>query len=379
MYRIGFKMLFGDRLKYYGLVLSVAFATLLITQQTAIFVGVMERTVNIIDDAREVGIWVMNPDVDHLDVVRAMPSTALTRVRGVPGVAWATPLSRVNVVAHTLDGRIEVGVLAGLDDATMVGAPPRFRLGGPEDLRKPDAVAVDVFGYGRLWPGEPLRLGRELEINERRAVVVAVTEATANFATNLMLHTTYDRAAHYVPAVRNRLSFVVAAAAAGEDNALIARRIADQTGLQALSRDDFRCKTIWYFLTKTGIPVNFGVVVLLGVVVGAAIIGMTFSMFVSENMRQYGALKAMGMNDRNLVGMVLSQVAVVGAIGYALGLSAATGFFAWVGPADGNLRGFSLPGWVAGTSALLILIIMLAATWGSLARVRRLDPAIVFR
>ena len=379
MYRIGFKMLFGDRLKYYGLVLSVAFATLLITQQTAIFVGVMERTVNIIDDAREVGIWVMNPDVDHLDVVRAMPATALTRVRGVPGVAWATPLSRVNVVAHTLEGHIEVGVLVGLDDATLVGAPPRFRLGGPEDLRKPDAVAVDVFGYGRLWPGEPLRLGRELEINERRAVVTAVTEATANFATNLMLHTTYDRAAHYVPAVRNRLSFVVAAAADGEDNAEIARRIANQTGLQALSREAFRWTTIWYFLTKTGIPINFGVVVMLGVVVGAAIIGMTFSMFVSDNMRQYGALKAMGMNDRDLVGMVLSQVAVVGAIGYALGLSAATGFFAWVGPADGNLRGFSLPGWVAATSALLIFVIMLVATWSSLARVRRLDPAIVFR
>jgi putative ABC transport system permease protein len=106
---------------------------------------------------------------------------------------------------------------------------------------------------------------------------------------------------------------------------------------------------------------------------------MTFSMFVSENMRQYGALKAMGMNDRALVGMVLSQVALVGAIGYSLGLCAATGFFAWVGPADGNLRGFTLPGWVAGASALLIVVIMLGATWSSLARVRRLDPAIVFR
>ena len=379
MVRIGFKMLFGDRLKYYGLVLSVAFATLLVTQQTAIFVGVMERTVNIIDDAREVGIWVMNPDVDHLDVVRAMPATALTRVRGVPGVAWAAPLSRVNVVAHTFQGRIEVGVLVGLDDATLVGAPPRFRLGGPDDLRRPDAVAIDVFGYGKLWPGEPLRLGQELEINERRAVVVAITEATANFATNLMLHTTYDRATRYVPVVRNRLSFITAAAAAGEDNAEVARRIADQTGLQALSREEFRWKTIWYFLTRTGIPVNFGVVVLLGVVVGAAIIGMTFSMFVSDNMRQYGALKAMGMNDRDLVGMVLSQVALVGAIGYALGLSAATGFFTWVGRADGNLRGFSLPLWVAGSSALLILLIMLLATWSSLSRVRRLDPAIVFR
>jgi putative ABC transport system permease protein len=352
---------------------------LLITQQTAIFVGVMERTVNVIDDAREVGIWVMNTDVDHLDVVRAMPSTALLRVRSVPGVAWATPLSRVNVVAHTFDGRIEVGVLVGLDNATLVGAPTRFRLGGLDDLRKPDAVAVDVFGYERLWPGQPLQLGREFEINERRAVVTAITEATASFATNLMVHTSYDRAVGYAPAFRNHLSFVAAAATPGEDDAAIAARISDQTGLKALSSADFRRMTLWYFLTRTGIPINFGVVVLLGVIVGMTIIGMTFSMFVSENLRQYGALKAMGMTDRDLGRMVLAQVAVVGAVGYALGLSAAAGFFALVGSADGNLRGFTLPGWVAGVAALFLLVIMVIATRSSLSRVRRLDPAIVFR
>jgi len=378
MYRIGLKMLFGDRVKYYGLVLGVAFATLLITQQTAIFVGVMERTVNIIDDARDVGVWVMNRDVDHLDVVRPMPETALTRVRSVPGVAWATPLSRVNVVARTLDGRVEVAVLVGLDDATLIGAPPRFRLGSPEDLRKPDAIAVDVFGYNRLWPGQALTLGREVEINERRAVVAAVTEATASFATNVMLHTTYGRAAAYVPAIRNRLSFVVAAAQ-GESNAALADRIAAQTGFQALTRDDFRRMTIWYFLTKTGIPVNFGVVVLLGVGVGAAIIGMTFSMFVSENLRQYGALKAMGMDDRALTRMVLSQLALVGALGFALGLAAAAGFFVAVGSADGNLRGFALPAWVAAAAAALLVVTLILATWRSLERVRRVDPAIVFR
>ena len=136
--------------------------------------------------------------------------------------------------------------------------------------------------------------------------------------------------------------------------------------------------TLWYFLTRTGIPINFGVVVLIGVVVGMTIIGMTFSMFVSENMRQYGALKAMGMTDRDLGRMVLAQVAVVGAVGYALGLSAAAGFFALVGSADGNLRGFTLPGWVAGVAALFLLVIMVIATRSSLSRVRRLDPAIVF-
>ena len=51
MYRIGLKMLFGDRLKIFRPRARVAFATLLILQQTAIFIGVMERTVNIIDDA----------------------------------------------------------------------------------------------------------------------------------------------------------------------------------------------------------------------------------------------------------------------------------------------------------------------------------------
>jgi len=321
---------------------------------------------------------VMNTDVDHLDVVRAMPSTALMRVRSVPGVGWATPLSRVNVVARTFDGRIEVGVLVGLDDATLVGAPTRFRLGGLDDLRKTDAVAVDVFGYERLWPGQPLQLGREFEINERRAVVTAITEATASFATNLMLHTGYNRAVDYVPSTRNHLSFVAASAAPGEDNSALAGRISDQTGLKALSSEEFRRMTLWYFLTRTGIPINFGVVVLIGVVVGMTIIGMTFSMFVSENMRQYGALKAMGMTDRDLGRMVLAQVAVVGAVGYALGLSAAAGFFALVGSADGNLRGFTLPGWVAGVAALFLLVIMVIATRSSLSRVRRLDPAIVF-
>jgi putative ABC transport system permease protein len=379
MYGIGLKMLLGDQMKYLGLVLGVAFATVLITQQSAIFVGVMERTVNVIDDAREVGLWVMNPDVDHLDVVRPLPNGVLARVRSVPGVAWAVPLSRANAQLRTRDGRLEVGVLVGLDDATLIGAPTRFRLGSSEDLRRPDAVAIDAFGYARLWPGEPLVLGRELELNERRAVVTAITEATGSFATNVMLHTLYSRAGAYVPSGRNRMSYVVAAAAPGEDRAEVARRIAAQTGFQALTSDGFRRMTLWYFLTKTGIPINFGVVVLLGIVVGATIIGMTFSMFIAESMRQYGTLKAMGMSDRALTRMVMAQVAVVGAIGYALGLAATAGFFAWVGSSGGNLRGFTLPREIALGAAVLIAAIVVAATWNGLKRVRRVDPALVFR
>ena len=41
---LAWKMLTGDRTKYFGIVFGVAFGTLLIAQQASIFVGLMRRT-----------------------------------------------------------------------------------------------------------------------------------------------------------------------------------------------------------------------------------------------------------------------------------------------------------------------------------------------
>src|SRR5205085_1397565 len=97
------------------------------------------------------------------------------------------------------------------------------------------------------------------------------------------------------------------------------RRIESQTGLLALTRDEFSWKTIRYFISSTGIPVNFGITVLLGFVVGVAIAGQTFYLFTVENLKQFGALKAMGVSNGRIVRMILLQAAVVGALGYAAG------------------------------------------------------------
>ena len=44
------KMLIGDRAKYIGIVIGLTFASLLITQQSAIFVGVMARAFSFLTD-----------------------------------------------------------------------------------------------------------------------------------------------------------------------------------------------------------------------------------------------------------------------------------------------------------------------------------------
>lgn len=376
---VALRMLFGDRAKYFGLVFGVAFATLLITQQGGLFVGLMTRTASVIADVREANIWVMDPQAQYIDTVRALRDSDLPRVRGVAGVAWAVPLFKTSAPVKTLDGLIDNALVLGVDDATLIGLPRAIVLGHVEAIRRPDAIAIDEAGYRRLWPGKPLELGRELELNDRRAVVVAITQAAAAFSANIIIHAPYGRAVTYLPQPRNSLSFVLARAAPGQNPDEVARAISVRTGLQALSARAFRWKTIKFYLANTGIPISFGVVILLGVIVGVAVVGLTFNTFVAENIRQYGALKAMGLSDSRLVGLVLLQGAVVGLIGYGLGLGLASLFFNFATRPPGALRGFVLPWWVAAGDAGLTVLILLLALATALRRVLVLDPAIVFR
>ncbi|KAH2823814.1 hypothetical protein KXV85_001462, partial [Aspergillus fumigatus] len=183
--------------------------------------------------------------------------------------------------------------------------PQTFLVGRLENLREPDAVAVDRAGYLKLFPGSPLELGRELELNDRRAVVAAIIEASAPFATTPVIYTRYSQALQYLPQGRNQMSFVLARAGVGESAARIAEAISRATSLKALSADDFASLTQRYYMINTAIPVNFGIVISLGVLVGVAVVGLTFYMFVFENLLEYATLKAIGVTNGLLTAMAL--------------------------------------------------------------------------
>jgi putative ABC transport system permease protein len=371
-------MLTGDRVKYLGILFGVAFATLLMAEQMSLFVGVMLRTTSQIRDVQEADVWVMDPRVQHVDEIKPLPDLDLQRVRGVPGVAWAVPFYKGLVQAHLEAGRLRQVLLLGIDDATLVGGPRRLFLGELADLRRPDAVVIDLAGYHLLWPGEPLRLGRTLEMNDRRAVLVGVCQASPPFQTAPVVYARYSQAVQYAPRQRNRLSFVLARAEAGRDPQALCRAVHAQTGLQARTSEDFGWQTICYYLRATGIPINFGITVVLGFVVGVAIAGQTFYLFTAENLKQFGALKAMGVGNAGLVGMILLQGLVVGTLGYAVGMGL-TAIFLELAGYNEHLRGLFVP-WpvLLGTAAAVLLIVVLASLV-SIRRVLVLEPAVVFR
>ena len=163
---------------------------------------------------------------------------------------------------------------------------------------------------------------------------------------------------------------------AGRDPAQLAREIEARTGLSALPASPFQWKTIGFWMRETGIPINFGIAIALGFFVGVAIAGQMFYNFTLDNLRYFGAFKAMGASSRMLLGMVALQALVAGVLGLGLGLGAVSAF--GLNAAGGKLA-FKMLWQIPLIAAGAVLIICVLASVISMWKVVRLDPADVFK
>ena len=375
---IAIRMLTGDRVKFLGLLFGVAFSTLLITQQLTIFVNLLLRGAAPVNEVSTANIWVMDRSGRTADVTLPLPSTALERVRGVPGVVWAAPLIRAGATVRTPEGDLEPVSVVGIDDASLIGLPRRMIQGHPDTLADPDAVFIDDVGSRKLFPNGGA-VGTRLELNDQRAVVRGIVDADPSFTSTVILYTRYSNALNYVPGSRNRLSFVLARAADGQESKAVAERIERATGLRARTNTEFARDGVQYIIDNTGIPINFGITVALGFIVGVAIVGLTFSLFIRDNIKQFGALKAIGVTNNKIRLMVAAQSGMVGLVGYGLGILMATLFI--FGGASGSdaFKGFFTPWQIPVITAVVTIVMILLTGFVALRTVLKTEPAEVFR
>jgi putative ABC transport system permease protein len=375
---VALKMLVGDRAKYLGLIFAIAFASFLMSHQGSMFWGLMTRTTSQIKDITDAEVWVMDPKTQYIDEINALTDDELYRVRGVTGVEWAVPLFKGLPRAKAPDGQFRVVILMGLDDASLVGAPRKMLLGSIADLRSPDAVIIDEAGYRAFFPDEPFRLGKTLEMNDKRVSIVGICNASHPFQTFPVLFTRYSQALGFVGRERNLLSFVLVKPKAGVSNEAVSAQIEATTGLKALTSEQFSWQTIRYYLRNTGIPVNFGLTVLVALIVGTVVAGQTFYIFTLENLKQFGALKAIGITNGRITGMILLQAILVGAIGFSFGTAMCAAFFELT-KNHIHLRGFVLLWQIVADTGVTVFLIVILASLISIRRVLLLEPAAVFR
>ncbi|WP_306548675.1 ABC transporter permease [Desulfobulbus sp.] len=386
MNRIALKMLFGDRGKYLGIITGITLASILMIQQPGMLVSIFTMTYSFITDVSLPNIWVMDAKVQQIDDSKPLLDTQLYRVRGVRGVEWAVPLYKGSQKVRLSNGETVMSNLLGLDDATLIGGPAVMIKGKLSDLRIPDSVIVDEAGAnGRLAkpaaaPGEhatPLKVGDVLELNEKRALVVGIARAQKTFQSQPIIYTTYTRAKVYANSERKMLTYILVKAKDNEPRETIARRITQNTRLAAWTAEEFKKKSLNYMIYNTSIIINFGFVVLVGFVIGAAVTGQMFYNFTLDNLRYFAVFKAMGTTDQTLRRMILLQALLVGFVGYGIGAGAIALFAMIMGNSNGPSVNLSWQ--LLLTSGCAILLIVLMSALVCIRKVLKLEAAVVFK
>lgn len=380
MISLAVKMLIGNRASCIGVIFGVFLATLLISQQSAIFLGIVSRSYRFLTDIPIPNIWVMDPATESEDRLRGMPGGYLDVVRSVPGVEWGVPISLMSIPLITQTGIFEVCQLYGIDDETLIGAPTQMVAGKISDLRRPGGVIVDVYSAKgalakTLSTGEkiPLKIGDELEINNRRAVVVGICKITQGFYPQPIIFTSNSEFQYFNPANQNHISFIAAKSSSKANVDEVCRRINAHSGLNALTREQFKSRIVKSFL-KTGILINFGLSVALGIIIGFSITGQIFYLMTLENLMYYALIKALGGTKFMILKMIIVQALIVGIIGFILGIGATV---LWGIAIKETTLAFLFPWQLLFFTSLIVLIICTLTASLSIHRVLKEDPKVL--
>jgi putative ABC transport system permease protein len=118
----------------------------------------------------------------------------------------------------------------------------------------------------------------------------------------------------------------------------------------------------------------FGVI--MGLVVGMIIVYQILFADISDHLKEYATLKAMGYANRYLSGVVLMEATILGVIGFVPGVAICERLYAVAKQAT------MLPMAIAPLRAAEVLGLTLVMCWGSaliaMRKLRAADPADVF-
>ena len=374
LYTVAYKLLVNDRGKFAALIVGITFAVFLMVQMTSIFAGILEKSsATVVNIGAEV--WIMDPDVKTVVNSIPMPDYVLDAVRGIDGVKYAVPLFSSGATIRLSSGVYQPVTVIGLDEATLFGRPELLE-GKIQDIFGDNAfIAVKDSEFEKL--GNP-SLGTTFQLNDHRAVVVGIATVTAGGLFGIpTLYTLYSRAVQYIPSTRYTTAYILAEPKSSRDIPHIQQQVA-RIGYLALTGAEFENRIADYYKFQTGLGTNILMMTAISFLVGLSISGQTFYAFVIENLDKFGALKAIGARNFELVQMILFQALLTGFTGYGLGTGMSTLLI--------NAAMYWVPDYTAkiGYSNLALALVMVLIIAGlssfiGIRKVVRVDPFDIFR
>lgn len=372
MARVAIRMTFHDKLKTAGSVFGVMFALVLANQNLATMSFLLHRNTMFVDNS-SADLWVVPAGTRVLVGGRLLPKNALYQAHVVNGVEWAAPVLWRDVIMKLPNGGSEPVTLIGTRAPELRGGPWNMVAGTPDDLLRPETVIFED-SFRERFGG--LNLHDYREINDHRVVAGGFTWGLVPFGPPYAF-AEFDLAREVTHVDSDQVNYVLVKLARGAD----AKQAKKDLQLRVpeadvLTSDELRSTIRAFVLLEQGIGPMLGTSTMLGIIVALAIVSLTMLSAVLDNLREFGTFKAIGATNRDIMKILFVQSLLVALMGTAIGVVLVSGMARAARSPEVMLpiNGFVL----AGTIVLLTIVSVLAAGL-ALARIRKLEPAMVFR
>jgi len=368
----GVRMMFYDKLKFAGTLFGVIFAVVLTNQQLGVFLGLLAKNTMFIDNA-SAELWIVPASTETLQPGKPVSMSALYQARTTPGVLWAEPLLSGVATVSLPSGGSEQVTLVGTRPDCWRGGPWNLIAGSSSVLRRPDTMIFEDSERDKLGG---LNLGSLREVNGHRMTVGGFTWGLLPFGPSYAF-ASYDLARELLKTPSDQTSFILVGVDPHADVASVRAAVqARVPTVQVLTREEFSRKIVRYLLLRTGMGVTFGTSTFFGLLVGLVIVSLTMFSSVIDNIREFGTLKALGCRTRDLGILLLVQSVVYGIVGSIAGL-------ALVSRVAEGIRSpkmaLVLPHILSIATVALMILLCAVASLLALLRIRKVEPAMVFR
>lgn len=379
--RLAWLQLRRQKVRFAVAIAGVAFAVILMFMQLGFQDALFRSAVNVHQRLRG-DLFFFHPNYNVIAFPSHFPRIRLYQALGFEGVESVVPIyTGMSTWKNPETGRTRDIFTMGVDPSKDVFDSPEVRAQA-HLIRQPDVVLYDEFSRPEFGPVAAMfREGGAVatEARNREITVRGLFKMGTSFGVDGTIYTSdlnFMRINPHIPPAK--VGIGVLRLAPGTDPTAV------QATLRAALPKDVKIVTkpemvehevnYWARATPIGFVFTFGVV--MGLVVGMIIVYQILFADISDHLKEYATLKAMGYTNRYLSVVVLFEATILGVAGFFPGVLICERLYGVTKQAT------LLPMAIEPLRATQVLVLTLVMCWGSamiaMRKLRAADPADVF-
>jgi putative ABC transport system permease protein len=374
MFYIALRILRYDKVRTLFTLVGVIFAVSLIFAQLGIYFGLMETSSTIIDNTPG-DIWITSKNSKNFDFSQPFPEYIFHHVIATEGIQWGEKLIVVWGLMRQKEGGTEQVEIVGYNPDTGIGGPWKMKLGDSKIIKNGNYAIVDESAMRRLGD---IKVGEYRDIVWRRLQIIGISEGVKSFTTAPIIFTSYRNAQQLVQWIGpDNTVFIIAKVMPGYSVSKVIESLKEKLqGVDVYSKAAFSKKTRMYWTFETGVGYAFLITIIISFLVGTLIVGQTIYNSTTEHIKEFGTLKALGAENMDVYKIIFTQAFIIALLSYLISLIITLVSVRLYEAIDMIMV---VKWWTNLIVFFMTFLMCFASAYISIRKIKRIDPAILFR